>query len=39
MVWGINTLAEQGYWKKGSNIAILHTGGLQGRRGFSQLYA
>lgn len=34
MVWGIHCLASQGYWAKGSKIIAIHSGGLQGRRGF-----
>lgn len=35
MFWGIAGLAQQGYWKKGSLLVAIHTGGLQGRRGFA----
>lgn len=35
MFWGIAGLAQQGYWKKGSLLVAIHTGGLQGRRGFT----
>jgi 1-aminocyclopropane-1-carboxylate deaminase len=34
MFWGINFLAQQGYWPRGSRIVAIHSGGLQGRRGF-----
>jgi len=34
MLWGVNTLLEQGYWRRGQTIVLVHTGGLQGRRGF-----
>lgn len=34
MFWGINSLAQQGYWPRGSRIVAIHSGGLQGRRGF-----
>ena len=34
MLWGINFLAQQGYWPRGSRIVAIHSGGLQGRRGF-----
>jgi len=37
MLWGIETLAAQGRWQAGDNVLALHTGGLQGRRGFSEL--
>lgn len=34
MLWGIEKLAEAGYWSRGSTVVALHSGGLQGRRGF-----
>lgn len=34
MLWGIEALAAKGFWPKGSIIIAIHTGGLQGRRGF-----
>lgn len=34
MLWGIVSLAKQGYWPRGSRIVAIHSGGLQGRRGF-----
>ena len=34
MMWGIQCLAQQGYWSRGSRVVAIHTGGLQGRRGF-----
>lgn len=34
LFWGISRLAQQGYWPKGSRLVAIHTGGLQGRRGF-----
>ena len=34
MFWAMAQLAEQGYWPKGQRIVAIHTGGLQGRRGF-----
>ena len=38
MFWGIARLAAQGYWAPGTRLVAVHTGGLQGRRGFqSQL--
>jgi len=37
MLWGIESLAAQGRWRAGGNVLALHTGGLQGRRGFSAL--
>jgi 1-aminocyclopropane-1-carboxylate deaminase len=35
MLWGIDQLAQQNYWAKGSTIIAVHGGGLQGRRGFT----
>lgn len=35
MLWGIQQLAEQAYWKPGTELVAIHTGGLQGRRGFN----
>jgi 1-aminocyclopropane-1-carboxylate deaminase len=35
MLWGITSLAQQGYWPRGSRIVAIHSGGLQGRRGFA----
>lgn len=37
MLWGIKALAERGHWQSGVNVLALHTGGLQGRRGYSAL--
>jgi 1-aminocyclopropane-1-carboxylate deaminase len=34
LFWGIYCLVQQGFWKKGSRIVAIHSGGLQGRRGF-----
>lgn len=34
MFWGMEQLALRGYWRKGSRLVAIHTGGLQGRRGF-----
>jgi 1-aminocyclopropane-1-carboxylate deaminase len=34
LFWGIVNLVKQGFWKKGSRIIAIHSGGLQGRRGF-----
>lgn len=35
LIWGIHCLAELGYWSRGSRIVAIHSGGLQGRRGFT----
>lgn len=37
VLWGIEALAKSGYWKQGSTVVALHSGGLQGRRGFTFL--
>lgn len=34
MLWGLVSLAQQGYWPRGSRVVAIHSGGLQGRRGF-----
>ena len=34
LFWGVQCLVEQGYWKAGTKLLLLHTGGTQGRRGF-----
>jgi 1-aminocyclopropane-1-carboxylate deaminase len=34
MCWGVTQLIAQDYWPRGSKIILVHTGGLQGRRGF-----
>lgn len=36
MLWAINQLAGLGYWRRGEQVVAVHTGGLQGRRGFAQ---
>lgn len=38
MMYGIFDLIEQGYFKKGSNIIALHTGGLQGLSGYPDYF-
>lgn len=37
LLFAIEQLAKRGYWAPGSNVMVVHTGGLQGRRGFSSL--
>lgn len=37
LFWGVVSLARQGYWSRGSRIVAIHSGGLQGRRGFGSL--
>lgn len=34
LFWGIYSLVKLGYWPKGQRLVAIHTGGLQGRRGF-----
>ena len=34
MCWGVAQLLQQNYWSPGSRLVLIHTGGLQGRRGF-----
>ena len=34
MCWGVAQLMAQNYWPRGSRLVLIHTGGLQGRRGF-----
>ena len=35
LFWGIYTLAQMGYWRRGTRLVAIHSGGLQGRRGFA----
>jgi 1-aminocyclopropane-1-carboxylate deaminase len=35
MCWGVQQLLVQNYWPRGSRLILVHTGGLQGRRGFN----
>lgn len=35
MLWGIHSLILQGYWPCGARLLAVHTGGIQGRRGFA----
>lgn len=34
MFWGMEQLAHSGYWPRTTRLVAIHTGGLQGRRGF-----
>ncbi len=34
MCWGVAQLLSLDYWPRGSRLILIHTGGLQGRRGF-----
>lgn len=35
MCWGVSQLLALNYWPRGSRLILIHTGGLQGRRGFN----
>jgi len=35
MCWGIAQLIVRDYWPRSSRLVLVHTGGLQGRRGFN----
>lgn len=35
MCWGVAHLLKLNYWPRGSRLILIHTGGLQGRRGFN----
>lgn len=37
LLYAIEQLALNGYWEKGTNIIAIHSGGVQGRRGYPQL--
>ena len=37
MMFGIIRLAQRGFWPAGHRIVAIHTGGLQGRRGYPDL--
>lgn len=37
MFFGIASLIEQGYFKSGTKILVIHTGGLQGNEGINQV--
>ena len=37
MFFGLFDLIKQGYFKPSTKILVIHTGGLQGLRGFEQL--
>ena len=34
MCWAVSQLLQENYWPRGSELLLIHTGGLQGRRGF-----
>lgn len=35
LMWAITCLAESGYWPPGTHVVAVHSGGLQGRRGYN----
>lgn len=35
LMWAITCLAESGYWPAGTHVVAVHSGGLQGRRGYN----
>lgn len=35
LFWGMAHKAQRGFWQPGTRILVLHTGGLQGRRGLA----
>lgn len=37
LMWGVACKARAGYWQPGTRILVLHSGGLQGRRGYPAL--
>lgn len=34
LFWGLAAQAQAGFWPSGTRLLVMHTGGLQGRRGF-----
>ncbi|MES2825371.1 MAG: pyridoxal-phosphate dependent enzyme [Pseudomonadota bacterium] len=36
MCWGVAHLLRLNYWPRGSRLILIHTGGMQGRRGFNE---
>ena len=36
-LFAIHQLLQRGYWRSGESIVMIHTGGLQGRRGYAWL--
>ncbi len=39
MMWGLVQKVRAGHWPRGTRVLALHSGGLQGRRGFPQEFA
>ncbi len=37
LFWGVEAMAASGVWTEGSHLVLVHSGGLQGRRGFEAL--
>jgi len=38
LFWGMESLAREGYWPRGTRLVAVHSGGLQGRRGYPQYF-
>lgn len=38
LLWAITCLAESGFWPAGTHVVAVHSGGLQGRRGYNLGY-
>lgn len=36
LFFAVLQLAQDGYWRRGTRLVVVHSGGLQGRRGFGQ---
>jgi 1-aminocyclopropane-1-carboxylate deaminase len=39
LCWGVEAMAKRGVWRPGSHLVLVHSGGLQGRRGYKILDA
>ena len=37
LFWAIEAMALEGHWQRGTRLVAVHTGGLQGRRGYAAL--
>lgn len=37
LCWGVASMAAEGVWPPGSRLVLVHSGGVQGRRGFGSL--
>lgn len=38
LMWGLSQLAKHKYWQEGTKLVVLHSGGLQGRRGYPGVF-